>query len=523
MLKFFNTIKFLKLNQIIYRIYYGIRNRLYKKKYNKKNFGGTNKLKIEYYIKKNNSYLNSNQFIFLNIKYKFQKKIDWNIKLHGKLWCYNLNYFDFLNQNKIKTKSGLYLINDYIENENLLIDGNEPYPISLRCVNWIKFVCRNKIDDIRINNSIYNQYLRLIDNIEYNILGNHLLENAFSLLFGSYYFNSIIFYKKGVSILKKELNEQILDDGSHFELSTMYHLIILDRLLDSICLIRSNNKIFNDNDFLVFLTTKATMMLSWIKNISFKDYSVPNLNDSIEGISPDLNKIEDYSNFLRINNTELALGDSGYRKIESKIFELIFDIGKIGPDYQPGHAHADTFNFLLSVNNKKIIVDPGISTYENNNLRHLQRSTKFHNTVSVLNQNSSDIWHTFRVANRAEVKIIKDEENFITASHNGFSNFGIIHERSIVKIDSNEIEIFDKLNLNHDATAYFYLHNNVNVEIVNQKNRVLINTNITINFENCNNIKIKNFDLPVGFNKSIKSKKLIVKFNEFLKSRIIIR
>ena len=61
-------------------------------------------------------------------------------------------------------------------------------------------------------------------------MGNHLLENGFSLLFGSYYFRDEKLYSKAKEIIKTELREQILDDGAHFELSPMYHSIILHRI-----------------------------------------------------------------------------------------------------------------------------------------------------------------------------------------------------------------------------------------------------------------------------------------------------
>ena len=66
-----------------------------------------------------------------------------------------------------------------------------------------------------------------MDNIEYHILGNHLLENGFSLFFGAYYFQDEKFYVKAKKILTDELDEQILEDGAHFELSSMYHQIML--------------------------------------------------------------------------------------------------------------------------------------------------------------------------------------------------------------------------------------------------------------------------------------------------------
>ena len=86
--------------------------------------------------------------------------------------------------------------------------------------------------------------MRLKDNLEYHILGNHLLENAFSLLFGSIYFNDDSFFEISEKILLEQLDEQILNDGAHFELSPMYHCITLHKVLDSINLLRSN-QIFN--------------------------------------------------------------------------------------------------------------------------------------------------------------------------------------------------------------------------------------------------------------------------------------
>ena len=71
-------------------------------------------------------------------------------------------------------------------------------------------------------------------------MGNHLLENAFALLFSSYYFQNEKFYNKSTFLLKSQLNEQILKDGGHFELSPMYHQIVFHRLLDSIQLIKLN-------------------------------------------------------------------------------------------------------------------------------------------------------------------------------------------------------------------------------------------------------------------------------------------
>ena len=50
----------------------------------------------------------------------------------------------------------------------------------------------------------------------------------------------MILFEISEKILLEQLDEQILNDGAHFELSPMYHCITLHKVLDSINLLRSN-------------------------------------------------------------------------------------------------------------------------------------------------------------------------------------------------------------------------------------------------------------------------------------------
>ena len=161
-------------------------------------------------------------FTFLNITHNFSDQIDWNYDGYGKLWAYNLNYFDFLNQKEMSKEIGVSLINNYIENDKVLKDGKEAYPISLRGINWVKFLSENKVKDSRIDKILLQNYYTLLKNLEYHLLGNHLLENAFSLLFGAYYFQDGKLYSKSKKLLTSELEEQILSDGAHFDGSEFF-------------------------------------------------------------------------------------------------------------------------------------------------------------------------------------------------------------------------------------------------------------------------------------------------------------
>ena len=130
---------------------------------------------------------NKSKFEILNIEKKFESigSINWNFLGNGKLWCYNLNYFEFLLQKGLDCDLGIDLILSYIKNQSVLKDGLESYPISLRNINWIKFLTTHRIKNSKIDSFTYSCYLHLLKNLEYHLLGNHLLENAFSLFIGS--------------------------------------------------------------------------------------------------------------------------------------------------------------------------------------------------------------------------------------------------------------------------------------------------------------------------------------------------
>ena len=79
------------------------------------------------------------EFEFLNVK---GRPNGWNDPRFEKLWLYNLHYFE-----KYCTTE---LIERWIK-ENPIGHGNgwEPYPVSLRVVNWIKWLMRDQGPGIR--------------------------------------------------------------------------------------------------------------------------------------------------------------------------------------------------------------------------------------------------------------------------------------------------------------------------------------------------------------------------------------
>ena len=160
------------------------------------------------------------------------------------------------------------------------------------------------------------------------------------------------------------------------------------------------------------------------------------MNDSTCGVATCSQKIFDYAKTLKLKTHNSNLLDSGYRKWNNGHAEILMDVGQVGPDYILGHAHADTFNFEFLYKRRPIIVDPGISTYEKNSRRQLERSTESHNTIRIDGKDSSEVWGGFRVARRAKIISFKERENKIIATHDGYKRIGAIHTHNFNKVRS---------------------------------------------------------------------------------------
>ncbi len=174
-------------------------------------------------------------FEFLNLAYDHPAAnvVDWNYNGHGKLWTYNLNYFEFLRHPELPTITGEDLIIDWIRQSENHRDGWEPYPTSLRIVHWLQFFRERKREVFSlVDLSLRRQYNDLWRKREYHLGGNHLLENAIALCLGAIYFQERKQFERAAEMLTGLLVEQYTQDGGHFERSPMYHCILLWRLLD---------------------------------------------------------------------------------------------------------------------------------------------------------------------------------------------------------------------------------------------------------------------------------------------------
>jgi len=358
-------------------------------------------------IKRENPRTGARTFRFLN---EVRQIKTWNDPGIPKLWLYNLHYFEHTEP---------HLMREWVrENQPGHGNGWEPYPLSLRIVNWIKSGL--PLDE----ESLATQAQYLSESVEYHLLANHLFANAKALVFAGTYFDCEPWLRQGLSILEEQIPEQILSDGGHFERSPMYHSIILEDLLDLISLSHAYPGILPD------WSEPAARMLSWLRQMSHPDGRISFFNDAAFGVAPELRELEAYADRLGIASAAVPLGDSGYVRLEGGQTVVLFDAAPVGPDYQPGHAHADSLSFEMSYRGQRLIANSGVSTYEAGPERLRQRGTAAHNTVRIDQRDSSEVWAGFRVGRRARpCGVSTDNHTWVEAAHDGYRP--VIHRRRL--------------------------------------------------------------------------------------------
>ncbi len=455
---------------------------------------------------------------FLNITDDFR---GWTDTSKGMLWAYNLNYMDWLNQPNMPYEIGARWIDDFIHNLPSNLVGQDPYPIALRAINWIKFITKYW-DDIptakRIEwcNSLYSQYRLLIKKLEYHLLANHLLEDVFSLFIGAIFFADAKMYRCAVRLLQQELDEQILQDGAHYEQSVMYHSILLDRLLDCYNFASNNLRFEGQHEVVDFLRKKAELMLGHAESMRYTDGSFPMCNDAALGIAPTIDDVFAYASRLGISWTKRALNESGYRRFANSTFEATLDVGNITASYQPGHTHADSLNYELRINGENFIVDTGISTYNKTARRQYERSSMAHNVVVIDGRDSSEVWGGFRVGRRARVQLVDDSDNHIEAWHDGY---GVKVQRTF-ELRDKEFVVSDKVDSTKECISYIHFAPGV-VPMVDG-NR-LITTQAEVVVEGAKEIEIADDWASVEYNKLEPIKVAKIKFNSKLEYKIVVK
>jgi uncharacterized heparinase superfamily protein len=425
-------------------------------------------------------------FVFLNEPGELGA-IGWDGEQREKLWRYNQHYFDDLNaiDADMRRVWHLTLIEDWIaHNPPGQGNGWEPYPLSLRIVNWVKWALSGGELSPAALHSLAVQARWLTKRLEIHLLGNHLFANAKALLFVGLFFEGAEadrWRKTALEILAREIPEQFLPDGGQFELSTMYHALALEDALDIVNVVACYERTAPAQDcqrVRAWLVPRLPAMRHWLRIMCHPDGEIGLFNDAAIGIAPAVAELEAYfarcvpdAPALSLKTVE-ELADSGYVRLSHGTAVALLDVARVGPDYLPGHAHADTLSFELSVGAQRVLVNSGTSCYGTSPERLRQRGTAAHNTVVLDGQDSSEVWGGFRVARRAYPVGLRIQEvagatgTEVRCAHNGYTHLPgkPLHQR-IWRMDDEGLTVTDRVEGSHQiAEARFHFHPAVQLE-----------------------------------------------------------
>lgn len=365
------------------------------------------------------------------------KHLDWNYTPNGdEEWVFMLNRHEYFEKliiayylkdddryiNKLKE-----LIFNWIENNEIKIDGGKTIrtiDTGIRCGSWLKVILHlvneNKLSDDEILKLIFSikeqlEYLRDAYKAKY-ILSNWGVLQTTAIISCYLWFEEFIkddsLFSWGLNELYREIETQVLDDGSHWEQSVMYHIEVLNCSMSAIYYARYFNIDLNER-FLNKIHLMARYLIycgdanslqecqgdsdrSDIRDVLVKAAILFNdselkfrANNDVDLSSIFLFGKGGFIKYINIDKTEIkdlnkSFIDSGNIYIRSgwdeKASFTYLQNGTLGS----GHGHSDLCHFSIHYDGKPFLVDTGRYTYvESDVLREYLKSAKAHN-VSVI-------------------------------------------------------------------------------------------------------------------------------------------
>lgn len=414
--------------------------------------------------------LMADRVTFLHEAEKFDWEGTWHIDGRSPLWNFNLHYFEYIHplaycysqtgERKYLEKTA-QMIRGWIR-QNPRSRGGEgwsAYTVSLRLTNWMAYLAAvgEKLDASfrkEMEESIFEQYAYLSGHLEKETLGNHYFENLKTLVLCALFLGDTQSLPIYLDAFRKEYREEILLDGMHFELSPMYHKIVLEGLLRVAVGLRQAQM----TDAQLERMVRDMLSAAWCMERGLS--RTPLFNDSGDNVAKSLNALmacaSRYLDAAPVYRT--AFPDSGFYLFTTGPWKLIVDAGQPGPDYIPGHSHCDSMSFELFRDGQPVLVNCGTYAYQCSE-RHWFRSTEAHNTVQIDGVEQSEIWSTFRLARRSKTSVLELLENGISMEMTDYKGNRIRRE---IRLTADALYIKD---LSDGQKLRSYLHSTHPIDI----------------------------------------------------------
>lgn len=408
------------------------------------------------------------RFAVLNgITLRFHGDIDWAPGGAAyRLPYFRLNAFGFLEvlsdayqatRARKYIEKGVALMDDWWRRNGRAIGGTpwDAYVVADRISQWIAFFSAHadfftQPEEWVRRIAVQARYLR--KNVEFHLGANHLLSEARALAFAGVFLKDAALREYGLRLLEDEYAEQFLEDGGHYERSLSYQIEAMQQYLEVMALLRW----MGDARWEAY-AARLHRPFCFLRAAMGPDLSIPLVNDASSDYpfpAADFyacaSRIYGDPGFPALKSAyadrwlgcewtaappgrEAAQGEP-FQRATGYLFDatsfgerrqfLFMDAGDMGPDYNLGHAHADSLSVLWSVDGERILVDAGTFSYMPGEKRAYYRSTRAHNTVEIDGTDSAEVWGAFRVGRRGHAKLIRYENDGrslrLTAAHDGY-------------------------------------------------------------------------------------------------------
>lgn len=325
-----------------------------------------------------------------------------------------------------------------------LQDGWHSFCISRRAANWMQWWALATLGrsieaegsqplpeaNATILTSLARQVAYLANHLEWDLRGNHLLFNLWTVGLAAAFFEGQLGEKCLAVIdahLPDQIEEQLTDEGEHFERATAYHIEVAELFLD----LREALKPFRPR-LAAQCGAIAARMTDLLVAISHPDGDPPLFGDSTFHARPILLDLRrTLVNSLDPPSTRRPgarmYGDYWVWRHDDDL--LVFDTGPVGADELPAHAHCDLLGFEASIGGHKLFVDSGVCSYDDDELRAYCRSTAAHNCLEIDGLSQCDVWGKFRMGYRGHTEILEEGQQgsdwWCQASHDAYRRIGV--------------------------------------------------------------------------------------------------
>jgi len=479
-------------------------------------------------------------------------KIPWEISRFNYLTQLGQAYW--LTGDEKYTRKFVYLISDWIGNNPVKqgLNWNSTIEAGIRVANWIVtwyfFKDSESITPefmAKFINSLVVHGRFIKSNLEYTegLTSNHYISNIVGLFYLGLFLPEFRETEEWLSFskreLEKEMEKQVYSDGMNFEASTCYHRFVLELFFYPALLARIDGIDFSPDylsrlkkmfDFVLYALKpngrmpqigdndsgrlhkfeageKEVLDMKYLLSLGAIFFGEARYKIKEFGLSPETLWIfgpEGLGDWRKMPEGTIAslksksFSDAGIYIMREGSNYLIVSSGANGQNGNGGHSHNDKLSFEGFIDGEQVFIDPGTYVYTSYpKWRDKFRSTSFHNTLIIDEQEQNRFLTLFSMVEEAKPKIIKWETNdnfdIFIGEHYGYTRLpdNLIHQRTIKfykregrwEFQDNVYNLENWFQREHTVKWSLILHPDIEIEDFSTL-RTKKNKRIRITFEN---------------------------------------